>query len=185
MRLSTSCSQPPSQPPCPPPGGAAVRGEGGVERGGVRSTQGAGYGSRDVFPLIQSLEEALSTPLPPPPAFRSLHLHPSSLASAGCKPHSPVSSISPYPGSPAVLHPHLVNSSTPPSYPSSEPAPCPRTSRPRPSPPRALPRTPSPQASHPPLFRSPIPIFAWALNGLLFLPHESSRRPLSHFTLTL
>lgn len=115
MQPSTSCSQPSSQPPTPArpplPRRCCSAGGGGSGWKGCRKGTGAGSGPRNLFPLIHSLGKALGTPLPPPPAFRSLQLHPSSSVSAGCIPHSPVSSISPTPGSPAVLHPHLVSSS--------------------------------------------------------------------------
>lgn len=98
-------------------------GGGGAGRGGRRGEEGLLEGHRGCRlraqkpPPSHNHAEALSRPLPPPAAIRSLQLHPSPSASAGCNPQSSVSSIYPTSGSPAVHHPHLVNSHTPPSLP--------------------------------------------------------------------
>lgn len=150
-------------------------------KGGVLDGQrGAGSGSRNLFLLIPSLREALSTPPPPPPAFRSLHLHPSSSASAGCKPHS---QYLPSPLPPGPLQFSVLTLSILPHLRAIH-RPIPRPlqgllAHPLP-PPRVLPRTPAPQASHPPLFWIPIPIFSWALNNLLFLPPRVLPTPTAH-----
>lgn len=134
-----------------------VGGEGGgVERRALEGHRGADYGPRNPFPLTQSLGEAFSMPLPTPPPFRSLQLLPSPRASARCNSPFPVSSISATPCCPAVLHPHLANSSTPWSSPVAQVRVLSRTPSSSPLPPPcAHPWTPAPHASFP----DPYPLF--------------------------
>lgn len=90
VRPRISCSQPRSQPSLPRR--CCSTGWGWEEEwkeGALEGHKGADSRPRNPFPLIYSLGEAFSTPLPPSPAFRSLQLLPSPLASAGCNPHSP------------------------------------------------------------------------------------------------
>lgn len=113
----------------------------------------------------------------PTPALRSLQLHSSPSASAGCNPQSPGFSISPIAGSPAVLQAHLVNSHTPSACLSPKPASSPGLlDHPR-RPPRANPGLPARLASHQPPSWISIPICVKALKASFFYPRESSGRP--------
>lgn len=151
---------------------------GRAERGGVGRARGRSLWAQ-VRVLSQSPRESLSNPGP-----NSLQLHPSSSASAGCNPHSRVSSISPTPGSPAVLHPHLLNSSTPSSLSIAQARVLSRASRPPPATPTcALPGSSSTSLSagsfldpraHP-FHGSTRPHFRISTFAHL---RESSRRPL-------
>lgn len=51
-----------------------MQGGGEWKEGALEGHRGAGSRPRNPFPLIQSLREAFSIPLPPLPAFRSLKL---------------------------------------------------------------------------------------------------------------
>lgn len=52
-----------------------MQGGGEWKEGALEGHRGAGSRPKNPFPLIQSLGEAFSIPLPPLPAFRSLKLY--------------------------------------------------------------------------------------------------------------